>query len=226
MPSQKLSVYTIKTSNGVTWYDIVEKLLSNSSDQERCIINEQADFYIGGCYLLETIHNQTQYNVEEGKFEIVPVKRLNILKFDVFAQNQTLLLWGGKKVASAFLTAIERASNRQIVLDYKDSDFRKMVEYLVSNPEISFSRMRITDIVIDHGILANCSVNLRGQENERVLVKRYLDNISQLSVMIGSDELAVSMTIFSTGAVIVYRDRDDIPNEAMNFINDMFGGVM
>ena len=82
------------------------------------------------------------------------------------------------------------------------------------------------DIFIDQGILANCIVNLKGQDNSRKLVEKYLDNISQISVLVGKDELAVSITIYSSGSVVVFRDRDELPDDAMNVINAMLGGVM
>lgn len=226
MSSQKLSVYTIKVNGGITWNKVIEGLLYRNTEQERCIITEQSDTYVGGCYLLETYINQTQYNVDENRFELVPVKRLNIIKFDMFLNNSTLLLWGGKRAASAFLTAIETASNHQATIEYKDSDFKKMIGYLLKNPEVGFVRMKIMDVFIDQGILANCIVNLKGQENSRKLVEKYLNNISQISVLVGKDELSVSITIYSSGSVVVYRDRDELPDDAMNVINAMFGGVM
>ena len=226
MSSQRLSVYTVKVSKEITWDSVIKELLSNNNEQERCIVSEQSDAYIGGCYLLETIHNQTQYNVDENRFEMVPIKRLNIMKFDLFLDNDTLLLWGGKRVASAFLTALDTASKNQVIIDYKESDFKKMVKYLLHTPEAVFVRMKIVDIVIDQGILANCTVSLKGQDNSKKLVEKYLDHISQMSVSVGKDELAASLTIYSSGAVVVYRDRDEIPDETMNIINEMLGGVM
>lgn len=226
MSSQKLSVYTIKVNNEITWDGIVGELLNRNSEQERCIITEQSSSYIGGCYLLEGIYNQTQYDVERNLFVSIPVKRFNVLKFDLFLSCKTMLLWGGKKVAAAFLTAIEIASNQQIIIEYKDSDFKKIVQYLLGKPEVSLSRMKITDIVIDHGIVANCSVNLKGQEESQELVRKYMDHIAQISVSIGKEDSAVSVSLFSSGAIVVYRDRDDIPDEAMNTISEMLGGVI
>ena len=58
MSSQKLSVYTIKVNGGITWNKVIEGLLYRNTEQERCIITEQSDTYVGGCYLLETYINQ------------------------------------------------------------------------------------------------------------------------------------------------------------------------
>ena len=226
MSSQKLAVYSIKIGGDITWFSIITNLLARSSRSERCIINEQSNSYIGGYFLLETVHNQMEYNIEDNCFEMIPVKRLGIMKFDVFTSNQTLLLWGGSRVSSAFLTAVERAGEHNITLDYKKSDFKKMVEYLIKNPLVTFVRMRIKDVLIDQGIIANCSVNLKGQENANRLVKKYLNNISQISVLIGSNHSPVSLSIYSSGSVVVYKDRDDIPEEAMSAISEMLGGVM
>lgn len=226
MSSLKLSVYTIKKIDGINWDYLIEQLLNRNSEQERCVINEQSDSYIGGVYLLETVYNQTQYNMDNNCFEPVQIRRFNALQFDLFTETGSLLLWGGKRVASSFLTAIEISSNHQIVFDYKDTDFKKAVSYLLKIMETTFTRMRLTGIVIDQGIIANCSVSLKEQDNPQELVKKYLDRISQISVSIGQNEQAVSMTLYSSGAVVVYKDRDEMTDEAMNIISEMFGGVI
>ena len=46
---------------------------------------------------------------------------------DIFIENNTLLLWGGKKVATSFLTALELASNQHITIKYKDSDYKQII---------------------------------------------------------------------------------------------------
>lgn len=226
MSSQKLSIYTIKTNEQAPWLEIVRQLLTRSTEQERCIINEQTDSYIGGCYLLETINNQTQYNIDENRFESIPVKRLNIMKFDIFIENNTLLLWGGKKVATSFLTALELASNQHITIKYKDSDYKQIIKYLLSNPNVVFTKMKITGIIIDQGLIANCIVSLREQEEPNIIITKYLDNISQIGFVIGKNELATTLTVYSSGAVVIYKDRDDIADGAMNIISEMFGGIM
>jgi len=226
MSSQKLSVYNLKINGEISWSSLIEKLLLCNVEEERFIINEQSETYIGGYYMIETVHNQIQYNSNNNNFEQIPVKRINIIKFDIYTLKSTILLWGSKKVIPFFLTAVEKASDYSIILDYRESDFKKMIESLLTDPIIVFNNMRITYLVIENGIVANCSVNLRILDDSREMVKKYISKLSQVGVSVGEQESAVSMTIYSSGAVVVYKDRDDISYEVMDTLNKMLGGVM
>lgn len=226
MATQKLSTYNVKLKGGVTWDRIIDTALSFNTEKTYCIINEQGDCYIGGCYIYESLHNQTVYNITENKFETITVPRQNIVKFDVFANNDTLFLWGSKKAAALFITTLEQASNNSIIIDHNDTDFKVMLKRLLRDSSVSFTKMKIVDIVIDNGIVANCSVNLINQDNATELINKYVDSIAQITVAIGKEIQPVSITLYSSGSVVVFKDRDDIDDEVMKSINLMIGGVM
>lgn len=226
MATQKLSTYNVKLKRGVTWDSIIDTTLSFNTEKTYCIINEQGDCYIGGCYIYESLHNQTVYNIAENKFETITVPRQNIVKFDVFANNDTLFLWGSKKAAALFITTLEQASNNSIIIDHNDTDFKVMLKRLLGDSSVSFTKMKIVDIVIDNGIVANCSVNLINRDNATELINKYVDSIAQITVAIGKEIQPVSITLYSSGSVVVFKDRDDIDDEVMKSINLMIGGVM
>lgn len=226
MASQKLSTYTIQLKGDSSWNDIFDTVLSLNSEQSYCIINEQGDSYIGGCYIFESIHNQTIYNIAENKFETITVPKQNIVKFDIFILNNTIFLWGNKKAAALFITAIEQAAHNALIIDYNQTDFKLMLKRLINDHSVSFSKMKITDIIIDNGIVANCSVNLTNCENVIDLIQKYIESIAQITVTFTKESQPVSITLYSSGSVVVFKDRDDIDDEVMNSINAMIGGVM
>lgn len=226
MATQKLSTYTIRLKNSTSWNMVLDTILSLNSEQSYCIINEQGDCYIGGCYIFESLHNQTIYNLSENKFETVTVPKQNIVKFDIFEQNNMLFLWGNKKAATLFISTIEQAAQNAVIIDYNQADFRTMVSRLMDDNSVCFSKMKITDIIIDDGIVANCSVNLLNRENAIELVRKYIESIAQITVNVGNEFQSVSITLYSSGSVVVFKDRDDIDDEVMSIINVMIGGVM
>lgn len=226
MASQKLSTYTIQLKEDSSWNKIFDAVLALNSEQSYCIINEQGDTYIGGCYIFESIHNQTIYNIAENKFETITVSKQNIVKFDIFAKNNALFLWGNKKAAALFITTLEQASQNTLIVDYNQTDFKMMLKRLINDNSVSFSKMKITDIIIDNGIVANCSVNLLNCENPIELIQKYIESIAQITVTFGKESQPVSVTLYSSGSVVVFKDRDDIDDEVMNSINAMIGGVM
>lgn len=226
MASQKLSTYNIRLKEDSSWNDIFDTVLSLNSEQSYCIINEQGDSYIGGCYIFESLHNQTIYNIAENKFETITVPKQNIVKFDISIRNNTIFLWGNKKAAALFITAIEQAAHNALIIDYNQTDFKLMLKRLINDHSVSFSKMKITDIIIDNGIVANCSVNLTNCENAIDLIQKYIESIAQITVTFTKESQPVSITLYSSGSVVVFKDRDDIDDEVMNSINAMIGGVM
>lgn len=226
MASQKLSTYNIRLRGNLSWNNIIDTVLSSNSKQSYCIINEQGEAYIGGCYIFESIHNQTIYNISENKFETITVPKQNIIKFDIFINNNALFLWGNKKAAALFITILEQASHNTLIIEYNQTDFKTMLKHLLSDNAISFSKMKITDIIIDNGIVANCSVNLSSCENAIELVQKYIESIAQITVSFGKEAQPVSITLYSSGSVVVFKDRDDIDDEVINSINAMIGGVI
>lgn len=225
MPTQKLSTYSVKLKEKANWNDIVDAIISVNNEKSYCIINEQGDSYIGGCYIFESLQNQTVYNIEENKFEIVTIPKQNIVKFDVFLNNNTLFLWGSKKAAALLITTMEQASKNTIIIEQNSSDLKLMLSRLMKDTSVSYSKMKIVDIVIEDGILANCSVNLAKQENTLDLINKYADSIAQITVNIGKEAQPISITLYSSGSVVVFKDRDDIDDEVMNSINMMIGGA-
>ena len=226
MASQKLSTYTIQLNGDLSWNNIFDTVISLNSEQSYCIINEQGDSYIGGCYIFESIHNQTVYNIAENKFDTITVSKQNIVKFDIFARNNTLFLWGNKKAAALFITTIEQAAHNTLIIDYNQTDFKLMLKSLINDHSVSFSKMKITDIIIDNGIVANCSINLLNFENAIELIQKYIESIAQITVTFAKESQPVSITLYSSGSVVVFKDRDDIDDEVMNSINAMIGGAM
>ena len=226
MATQKLSTYHIRLNNGGSWNDVFEKVLMCNTEKSYCNIDEQSNSYIGGCYIYESLQNQTIYNIAENKFETITVPKQNIVKFDMFLLNNTLFLWGSKKAATLFITMLEQASQNSIVVEYNETDFKTMLKRLTRDSMVTFSKMKIVDIIIDNGIVANCSVNLIHHDNPLQIVNKYMDSITQISVVMGKEMQGVSITLYSSGSVVVFKDRDDIDDEVMNSINMMIGGEM
>ncbi len=224
MSSLKLSVYNLHLKGGISWNDVVSAMIETNSDISHCIINEQSDIYIGGYYLFETLQNQTQYNVDRNCFETVQIKRQNLIKFDLYIEKCVMFLWGSKRAASLFITLLEQSAQANIIIDLKQMVFKEMINKLLKNPSAKFIRMKILNVVIDNGIVANCNVNLSQLDRPSDIIKKYLDSISQISLSLGAEENPVSILIYSSGSVVIYRNRDEISDEIMNDINYMIGG--
>lgn len=224
MASSKLSMFNIKLQGDISWNSVISKVLQMDSEDLHCIINEQSENYIGGYYLISITHNQKIYNFEENKFETITVKKQNIVKFDVFIISKKMLVWGNKRSSDIFITTLLQASNNQLIIDSHEIDYIQILNKLLTMDDIKFSKMKITDVLIDEGIVANCSVNLSSLDNPLHMVQKYMNCISQLTVTIEKDANPTSLTLYSSGSVVISKDRDDIDDETLENISIIMGG--
>lgn len=219
MASSKLSIFKVKLQEGISWDSIIGSVLQMDSEDLHCVISEQSKDYIGGYYLISIAHNQKIYNFEDSKFETITIKKQNIVKFDIFILSEKMLLWGNKRSSDMLITTFMQASNNQLIVDSNKVEYIQILSNLLTMKDIKFSRMRITDVLIDEGIVANCSVCLSSLDNPRHMVQKYMNCISQLTVIIEKGVSPVALTLHSSGAVVISKDRDDIDDEALESIN-------
>lgn len=224
MASSKLTILKTKFQGKTQWNSVIGNILQMDSDDSHCIINEQNENYIGGYYLTFSMQNQTFFNIEKNKFETIPIKKQNVVKFDIFVLSERILLWGNKKTSDLFITSLTQASGNKLIIDSNNAEFKHTIKRLLLIKNVKLSRMRITNIVIDEGIVANCCVNLASLDDPCKLVEKYMESISQLTAVIGEEAKPVSITLYSSGSVVISKDRDDIDDETLEIINNIVGG--
>lgn len=152
-----MSVFKIKLQGDESWDSIINSVLQMDSEDSHCVISEQSEDYIGGYYLISIVQNQKMYNFEESKFETVTIKKQNVVKFDIFILSGKMLLWGNKRNSDILITTFVQASHNQIIVDSNKIEYIQVLNNLLAMKDIGFSRMKITNVLIDEGIVANCS---------------------------------------------------------------------
>lgn len=226
MASSRLSVFKIKLQGDESWDSIINRVLQMDSEDSHCVISEQSEDYIGGYYLISIAQNQKIYNFEESKFETVTIKKQNVVKFDIFILSEKMLLWGNKRNSDILITTFVQASHNQIIVDSNKIEYIQVLNNLLAMKDIGFSRMKITNVLIDEGIVANCSVCLSSLDDPRCMVRKYKNSISQLTILIEKGMNPISLTLYSSGSVVISKDRDDIDDEALESINAIVGGKL
>ena len=223
MASQKLSVFSISLKPGISWNTVIQNLLSNAMEDEHYLISEQSSDYIGGCYVMQAKHNQIRYNVNNQRFESVLIDRQHVLRYDIFPHNGSMMVWGSHKLSSLFITALTLASDNLAIIENRDIDFKKILLKLLNCNDVKFIRMKLHGVLIEEGIVANCSVTLEGRDNIGQLIKKYLDQIGTVTVQIVSGETNTSIMLYSSGAMVIFKDRDNIPDSVIDKIGDIVG---
>ena len=226
MASNRLSAFKIKLQGDLSWDSIIENVLQMDSEDLHCVISEQSKDYIGGYYLISVVQNQKIYNFEDSKFETISIKKQNIVKFDIFILSGKMLLWGNKRSSDILITTFVQASHNQLIVDNNKAEYIQVWNNLLNMKDIRFSRMRITDVLIDDGIVANCSVCLSSLDSPRRMVQKYKNCISQLTILIEKGANPISLTLYSNGSFVISKDRDDIDDETLECINAIVGGEL
>ena len=83
--------------------------------------------------------------------------------------------------------------------------------------------MKLHDILIEDGIVANCSVALEGRDNIAHLIKKYMDKIVTITLQIVSSESVTSIMLYSSGAMVIFKDRENIPDQVIDRISSIVG---
>lgn len=222
--SSRLSILRSYLKDDMSWNSVFENLTLLDSEDFRCIINEQNEKYICGYYVAFSMQHQTSYNLEENKFETIEIKKQNIVKFDISVDTKRVLLWGNKRAADIFLTSLSQAANNKIVLENFEINFKNAIKKMQTTPNVHFSKTRISNVIIDEGIVANCSVNLAILENPYNILGKYIDYITQITAVVGEEYNQVSITLYPSGSVVVSKERDSIDDNVINTLVEIVGG--
>lgn len=220
MATQKLSFCKFKPLYPINLEEYADKLQNTLNDNEKFVINDCTDIWLDGYYIIEYVKNETRYNFLETKIEKIPVTVTSVAKFSIDLKNNLMDIWGNKNIALKLITALSLSMHNEVIIESITTDIKEAINLALLENEANVVRIRIEDVIIDDGIVANCSVNLSGQENYNELLKKYIKNITQatLSIYDEEPENQISFTIYSSGAVVVYKDKNEIEDNALEII--------
>lgn len=220
MATQKLSFCKFKPLQPINLEEYAARLLHASNEEEKFVINDCTDIWLDGYYVIECVKNETRYNFLETRVETIPVTVTSVAKFSIDLKNNLMDIWGSKNIALRLMSALSISMHNEVIIESITTDINEAIRLALLESNTTVTRVRIEDIIIDNGIVANCSVNLSGQENYSDLLKKYLKNITQVTLAIydNEPENRIAFTIYSSGAVVIYKDKDDIEDSVFEIM--------
>lgn len=223
MAMQRISFYKFVLPDPYDLNLIVSRLLENSDEKSHFVFNEQGIQYLSGCYLVQQTRTEITYNMQENKFETLSSNKLVIVKFDIDISKSVLTIWGNKSVAQRLITLITQVCDNRVIIDIYHVDFKQMLMKISKLENVTFSKMKLENVLIDLGIIASCNVPLQNLNNAKGLIMKYSENVSQLSLTLGKsfENNSVQLTFFSSGSIVIYKDRDSIPDEIITEIQEI-----
>lgn len=214
-------MYKINVYRNPLMIDLVRNLENNFLDETRTIIDEYDDDSLSGTYVYSEISKSREYNFEQNKFEIVTQKKYIAIEFHLNLKDQYLDVWGTPKNAQHILTALSLAFDNNVSIEPACFDFIKMVDYLKDRNNIYVNKVSVRGLVLEKDLLADCTINLDGKEQPFKIIDKYKDNINRVSFRWKCDNNIISIVLYKSGAISIYKQRHLITNSVLNNIYEM-----
>jgi len=205
----------------------IEYLQAKSTVESHYTFSEQEDTFVKGCYYQDQPYTTQRFNVDSGEIESITLTHQYSVIFEFNTMDKTLMLWGNRKIVPRLLTEIDIASNNKVAIEEVSINFNRAITRIVKSGNISISKLKITNVPIEKGILATCSVNVVGIESPYTFVTKYVDRITQLTFTVNNDfkdekeSSSINATLYSTGSFVVHKDRENISDEIIEILKSI-----
>lgn len=219
--SCSILLYNIKFDLDYSVSEIVNKIENDNLDETRIIIDNYDDTSLTGMYIYTEIYKAKEYNFESNSFELIIRRKHVVTEFHIDLLNNYMDIWGTIKNAQKIITALSLAFDNHVVIEAMEVKFSKMVDYLSTKENIFVGKVTARQVVMNDGLLADCSFDLSHKEKPFEVIGRYMKNIQRISFKWKSAEAYISMVIYMSGLIIVYKARHLISEKELNDIYEM-----
>ena len=224
MAAQRITFYKFIPLEDFDANKTIENLQNKNTSENYFIFSEQGDLFIRGCYYHDHPYTSPRYNVLTGEIEKMTIIKQHTVKFEIDLQDQTLMLWGGKKFTNELLTEISLASNGSVSIEEEIINFKKTISKITKDGNIRITKLKIANVPIEKGILATCTISVDNIESQDAFVKRYAEKTMQLSISIFDNSIDAEIsnrtcaTLYSSGSFVVHKDRDSMSDETIDVL--------
>lgn len=221
MAAQSILMYKFKPLQNKSIDSIVLMIEEYFQQDEKFIIDFYDENQIEGTYIYLSNFYENVFDYDTNTFKLINVSKTIATKFHIDLLKSILYIWGSKKTALKISAAFSLIFQNKLILEPNDIIFKKCLKFLEEKKNIIVCNTRIDDIVIETDIVASCTVNLALNSNPFKVLNKYIDKISKITVIIGPDSDNVSVSIYQSGSIVVYKDREQLSEKASEFIQDL-----
>lgn len=204
----------------------IETLVNNFGDfiqdnAQGVIINDYSNDFVQATYWNQIIRKRQSYNLSEKKFNYIEEMIIDASDFMIRIDAERMVIFGGKSIAQRIITLLGIISGNSYIISRYVIDIRKVAENVCNNTNIKILKLKLVDVPIEKNVLVNCIVDLTIQENPKVLIKKYIDNINAISMNI--KDINTTVTMYKNGRItvgkIVYGNIEDIVEKIFKIID-------
>ncbi|MBQ3544224.1 MAG: hypothetical protein IJA34_04470 [Lachnospiraceae bacterium] len=187
-----------------------------ADDSQGFIFKEYDEHFLRAVYWQKKIHKNYRYNINTQEFEEIKEEIINVAEYFIQIKERKLIVFGSKMMAQKIVTLIGIVSKYACSITEYFIDIEKLVNRLCLDKTIMFQKMKLTDIIIDRGLLVNCNVNLISLDNPKEVVEHYIKNIVVISFKL--NPIATNITIYKTGKISISKVTEDEKDEVLRQI--------
>jgi hypothetical protein len=202
--------------------DLHKKIFNSESENEdKFILNDYTDFIIDGYYIYYYNSKEIIYNEYTSSLEETIIKKNTIIPFSIDVENNILDIWSNNINVNRLVLKIGIMLNHKVKIDLIQIDLEKILVKLNKNNNIKVGNVKIENYLLENDIVANCNFDLKNHNNPLDILKKYLKNLVKVTLMILDGEENITMIIYKSGSVVVYKARQEISLETLDLIRDI-----
>lgn len=227
MATQSICFNTFKFTKKYTVCDIVEILNSVNCKSEKFIINDYDDKLIDGLYVISVPSKEIKFNMITNTYESEEVVKNIVTNFIIDVESEIIEIWGNRINSQRILTKLALQFNNNVIIDSIKIDLLQVILSL-KKYKFKVGKVKIEDVLLKENLIATCMFDLTNHEQPYKILEEYKSKITQISATINevSGQL-LTIAIFSSGSILVYRSREDIGEEVLSIIRKVCigGGI-
>ncbi len=221
MASSSILLYKIKFEQEYSIDEIVSRIEKDILDETKIIVENYDDTSLAGIYVYTEIYKSQEYNFQSNNFEVITRKKYVVTEFHIDVKNNYMDIWGTAKNAQKIITTISLAFDNHIIIEALEMKFTRMIEYLSKEEDIYVGKVTARQVVLNDGLLADCSFDLSCMDMPFETIDKYKKNIQKISFKWKCVDSIIRMVIHMTGAVTIYKARHMINENELECIYKM-----
>lgn len=227
MSAQSVFFCNFKLLNQLTTEELVESIfkIEVNDSEDRFVLNEYDNRIIDGYYVISYVFKELTYNYLNNSFETVDVKRTLAISFSIDLEKEMIDIWSNKSNASKLMTALALSLNNKVVMESINISFSHIVQRMQKG-HIQIGKVKVENIVFENNIIASCIFDLTNHDKPYSVLEKYKKDIIQISAVLKDNSgEAVTITVYSTGSIVIYKSKEQLSPELLNKIKEISIGA-
>lgn len=210
-------IYKISQEKEQSIQELVDALVEHFQDETQgVVINEYDEDFLKATYWQKKKQKGYKYNYEIGDFDVTEEEVINVANFGIELKDEKLLVFGNKQMSQKIITIIGIASGNGYSITEFNISIEKLVNKVCEGYDFTLMKMKLSDITLEQGVLANCAVNLMMQDDPKRLALKYIQNITVITFKLIN--VATNITVYKTGKFTIGKVQEEEKDEVIRKI--------